>query len=305
MLLSRSGSKSVVSFLLINPGRYSRCSGKVFLPSCLAILLLFSTIVDAVAGSQLTVTPTRIVLSGKMRSASVTIINNGDSPGTYRISLVNKRMTVDGRFEEVKEPAPGELFSDKMIRYSPRQVVLDPGKTQVVRFGLRKPSNLEDGEYRSHILFRAIPQSSSKDLEAIVKPSTGLVVSLKAIIGISIPIIVRHGKTSADVSIVSAEFVPRQSQEDWPHISMELERSGNQSVYGDLLAEFIAKDGSRKIISQVNGVAVYTPGNKRNIKLPVVIPPGLELTDGTIQVFYRSQASQGGKVMAQTQIKIP
>ncbi len=301
MLLNLLASKITHYFLQGITGRFI----KVFLSSCMVLLLSLSSAATAVAASQIMVTPTRIVFSEKMRSASVTIINSGDSSGTYRISLVNKRMSVDGGFEDAKEAAPGELFSDKMIRYSPRQVVLEPGKSQVIRLGLRKPSNLEDGEYRSHMLFRAIPQTSERDLEKIVKPSEGLTINLKAIIGISIPVIVRHGETDAKVSIASAKLVPRQAKEDRPHIAIELERSGNKSVYGDFLAEFVTKNGDRKIISQVTGVAVYTPGTKRRIKLPIISPPGLELVNGILHVFYRSPAKQGGKVMAQTQIKIP
>ena len=178
------------------------------------------------------------------------------------------------------------------------------GKSQVVRLGLRKPSGLKAGEYRSHMLFRAIPEVD-ESAEANVQPSTGVTINLKAIVGISIPVIVRHGKTDAEVSIVSASFVPRQAKEDLPHIAMELERKGNRSVYGDFLAEFITKDGTRKVVAQVNGVAIYTPGTKRLFKLPIKTPPGLELVNGIFQVFYRSPAEQGGKIMAQTQIKIP
>ena len=262
------------------------------------------SITDAIAASQLMITPTRIVFSDKTRSASVTIINTGDSPGTYRVSLVNKRMTVDGAFEDVKEARPGELFSDKMIRYSPRQVVLEPGKSQVVRLGLRKPSGLKAGEYRSHMLVRAIPEVN-ENVEANVQPSTGVTIKLQAIVGISIPMIVRHGKTEAGVSFVSVKYLPGQSGKDRSYIMLELKRSGNRSVYGDLLAEFIASNGDRTVISQVGGVAIYTPGAMRRIKLPVNIPAGLELTKGAIQVLYRSPVDKGGRVLAQKQIKVP
>jgi P pilus assembly chaperone PapD len=269
------------------------------------LALLFMVVSESFAGSQLMVIPKRIVFSKNMRSAQVTIINSGDATGTFRISLNNKRMSLGGRLEDVKSAGVGELFADKIIRFSPRQVVLEPGKSQIVRLGLRKPSGLEDGEYRSHMLFQAIPLDVGKDIKESVKTSSGVTIKLTAIVGISIPIIVRHGKTEAEVSIVSAKFVLRQEKEDQPHILLEFERSGNRSVYGDLLAEFITKDGDRKIIAQVGGIAVYTPGTNRRFRLPIIVPPDLELRDGNIQVFYRSPMEQGGKVMAQKQIKIP
>jgi len=269
------------------------------------LILLFVTIGESFAASQLMVIPKRIVFSKNMRSAQVTIINSGNEAGTFRISLNNKRMSPEGRLEDVKSAGNDDMFADKIIRFSPRQVVLEPGQSQVVRLGLRKPSGLKDGEYRSHMLFRAIPLDAGKSVESSLKPSSELTISLTAIVGISIPVIIRHGKTDAEVSLVSAKFVPRQANEDTPHLLIEFKRTGNRSVYGDILAEFITKEGDRKVVAQVGGVAVYTPGTNRRLKLPIVSSPGLEIRNGSIQVFYRSPANQGGKVMAQTQIKIP
>ena len=276
---------------------------------CFAVFsgLTFLLIVvgESFAGSQLTVIPKRIVFSKNMRSAQVTIINSGDETGTFRISLNNKRMSPAGRLEDAKSAGPEDRFADKIIRFSPRQVVLDPGKSQIVRLGLRKPSGLEDGEYRSHMLFSAIPIESGKSIKESVKPTSGLTISLTAIVGISIPIIIRHGETLAEVAIVSANLVPRKENEDNPHIMVEFERRGNRSVYGDILAEYITDKGERKIVAQIGGIAVYTPGEKRSLKIPIVVPPDVELRSGHIQVLYRSPADQGGKVMAQAQVNIP
>jgi P pilus assembly chaperone PapD len=259
---------------------------------------------ESLAGTQLTIAPTRVVFSDKMRASQVTIVNTGDEAGTFRISLVNKRMTVDGRLEDVKAAKSGEQFADKMIRFSPRQAVLEPGQSQVVRLGLRRPANLEPGEYRSHMLFQAIPKNTAKDIQPSGQTG-GIKIQLTAIVAISIPVIVRHGRTVATASFISASYQPRQLKEDFPHLLLSLQRTGNQSVYGDFLAEFIDSDGAKTVVVQVKGAAIYTPGKERRIKLPLSVPPGLELVDGTIQIFYLSPVDQGGQVMAQTQIKIP
>ena len=265
---------------------------------------LFFIANECFAQSQLLIAPTRVVFSDKIRSSQVTIVNAGDETGTFRISLVNKRMTVDGNFEDVKEAKSGEQFADKMIRFSPRQVVLEPGKSQVVRLGLRKPANLDQGEYRSHMLFKAIPKDVSRDIQPS-KRSEKIKIQLSAIIAISIPVIVRHGKTEASVSFVSASYHERLPKEDYPHLMLDLQRTGDQSVYGDFLAEFIDSSGAKKVVAQVKGVAIYTPGKERRVRLPLTLSPGLDLVNGKIQVFYRSPVDQGGKVMAQTQVIIP
>jgi P pilus assembly chaperone PapD len=267
-------------------------------------LCLMFIATESMAGSQLMVAPTRLVFSDKERSSQVTIVNAGDEVATYRVSLVNKRMTLDGQVEDIKEARPGEQFADKMIRFSPRQVVLEPGQSQVVRLGLRKPANLKQGEYRSHMLFRAIPKNTAKDIQASGK-TEGIRIQLTAIIAISIPVIVRHGSTEATVTFTSASYQKRQPKKDFSYLVLDLLRTGNQSIYGDFLAEFIDSNGVKKVVAQAKGVAIYTPGKERRVYLPLKIPSGVELVNGKIQIFYRGSAELGGKVMAQTQIKIP
>lgn len=268
------------------------------------LILIFSLFAnECLAGSNLLVTPTRIVFEGRDRTAQVTVVNTGDESGTYRIELTNKRMTDAGAFEDIKQAKPGELLADKMIRYSPRQVVLEPGKSQVVRFSLRKPKNLEEGEYRSHILFKAIPKDAGTDISNITK-SDKLSIKLTPIVSISIPAIVRHGKTNASVKFASIKYVPPSDKVKSPSLFMRLDREGNQSVYGDLLAEFVQHDGSSHVIAQANGLAVYTPNSTRTYQMYLQIPGGLDLSSGVIKVFYRDKPEKGGKVLAQTQLKV-
>ena len=270
----------------------------------LCILALVLMTGECFAAAQLMITPTRVIFDGNTRNAKVTLINTGDSTGTYRIGLVNKRMTVDGNFEDIKEARNGELFADKMIRYSPRQVVLEPGKSQVVRLSLRKPRSIKDGEYRSHILFKAIPQDAGADINAVTK-SDKISIKLTAIVSISIPVIIRHGKTSIATKISSIKFQPAEHEKDKPKLVMEITRSGNQSVYGDLLAEFIQEGGTSTILGQVNGVAVYTPNEKRVFKMPINVPAGQNLRNGVIKVYYRDSEGAEKKVLTHTKLKLP
>jgi hypothetical protein len=107
----------------------------------------------------LLVAPTRVVLEGRQRTAEVTLVNTGSATATYRISFVNLRMNEQGGTTEIEASSarPGEQFAEPLVRYSPRQVTLEPQVAQTVRMQLRLPSDLPPGEYRSHLLFRAIP----------------------------------------------------------------------------------------------------------------------------------------------------
>ena len=66
--------------------------------------------------------PTRLVFDKNQRTAQIELINNGSKPATYRISLVNRRMTETGQFEPAATAAPDERFANDMLRFSPRLV---------------------------------------------------------------------------------------------------------------------------------------------------------------------------------------
>ena len=111
-----------------------------------------------VLANDLLVAPTRVVLEGS-RGTQVILNNIGTEEATYRISLELRRMTADGGLEEVEIPNETEEAALGMIRYAPRRVVLPPNQPQAIRIGARAPEGLPDGEYRVHMLFRAIPRA--------------------------------------------------------------------------------------------------------------------------------------------------
>lgn len=273
---------------------------KLALLTLLCICILTSN--TSLAGAQIMVTPTRVIFDAKTRSQTVTVINSGDEQGSYRILLVNKRMTEDGNIIDIDKAGPGEQFADNMIRYSPRQVTLKPGQSQVVRLNLRKPRDLKDGEYRSHITFKAMPKNAGVNIAQINKKSEGIGVKLTAIVSVTIPVIVRHGSTNVAVTIDSLKLSPPSKEFPKPVLSLQLQRDGSRSVYGDFVAELEA-NGKKTIVGRMNGVAVYTPNKSRSIKIPLAVPEGIKL-DGTLNVYFRTPATRGGDILAKTLIKV-
>src|SRR3954471_1215205 len=134
------------------PRSVSRCA-------FLAALLLspISLTSPAYAGvGDLLVAPTRIVLDGR-KGAEVILNNIGEEPATYRISIEFRRMTEDGGLIDVAEPTAEDKAAADMIVYAPRRVTLAPHQPQAIRIAARPPQGLPDGEYRVHLLFRAVP----------------------------------------------------------------------------------------------------------------------------------------------------
>jgi P pilus assembly chaperone PapD len=286
-----------------------RCGG-------FTLLLLIATVLPWVAPSDargqsagdLVVAPTRIVFEGRTRTAQISLLNRGSAVATYRISLVNMRMTEDGGFKKIDEPAPGEQFADRLIRYAPRQVVLAPGDSQAVRLLLRKPRGLEPGEYRSHLLFRAIPsQNIGTSVEEPPSNDTGIRIRLIPIYGVTIPVIVRHGDLTAKVSLTDLALVPAGGQGEGDRLSFRINRDGDRSVFGDLTVTYFPNGGKADevVVAQITRLAVYTPNAGRTVMMPLRFPDGVTLGHGRLHVAFREIPKNGGALLTEAEIGVP
>lgn len=237
-----------------------------------------------IAGGLL-VAPTRVVFEGRSRTAEVTLINTGAETTTYRITFTQLRMGERGEMKEISEAGPGELFADRLIRYSPRQVVLSPGVPQTVRLQVRKPADLPPGEYRSHLSFHAVPPADEAPGQA-PPPATGLNVQIKIRYGVSIPAIVRHGATAATARLVGLAL--GEGPEGAKVAKLKIERSGNRSVFGTLTATLLVGSGPPVVVGLMKGLAVYVPNPFRLVEIPLNLPPGAALKKGRLEVTYVS-----------------
>jgi P pilus assembly chaperone PapD len=254
--------------------------------------------------SDLLIAPTRVVFEGRLRTAEITLVNTGSATATYRISFVHLRMDEQGGTKEIDTAAakPGERFADELIRYSPRQVTLEPNVAQTVRMQVRKPADLEPGEYRSHLLFRAVP-SAAPDLETTRDPAA-FSVQLTAIYGVSIPIIVRHGDTAAKATLSELEIAPPSGADATPALRFRIGRTGNQSVYGNLTVSFVPARGKPSVVGLANGVAVYTPNPLRRAAIQLRAPPGVVLKNGRLHLAYTKQ-EKGSETIAEADLLVP
>lgn len=256
------------------------------------------------AQADLMLHPTRIVFDKNQRAAQVELINNGTKPASYRISLVNRRMTDAGQFEVADTPGEGERFADGMLRYSPRQITLQPGTAQTVRIMLRKPAELAEGEYRSHLLFDKLPDAEgSTSVENRGAQNSQIGVMINALVGASMPVIVRHGNVDATVKLAGLALQKDAARN--PVLVLRFERDGAGSVYGDVSVSFTPRGGKPEALAQVGGVAVYTPNRARQAALPLQVPKGVTLAGGTLEVAYRDRPEAGGKLLAQASLNLP
>lgn len=241
----------------------------------------------------LLVAPTRIVLDG--RKGTEIILNNiGEEPATYRVSVEFRRMLDDGSLEDVKDPSAAEKLAEEMIVYAPRKVVLAPREPQAIRIAARAPQGIPDGEYRVHLLFRAIPPATPAVQEAAARQVKGVSFQLRPIYGVTIPVIVRLGNLQATAGISDVKL---DKKDGHPAISLELSRNGTRSTFGEVR---VLKPGVKDPIAIQRAVAVYTEINKRHVLVPIDETFKGDVS-GPVTVQYAETFDDGARVIAETQ----
>lgn len=251
---------------------------------------LFLAAPAAEAGvGDLLVAPTRIVLDGR-RGTEVILNNIGDETATYRVSVELRRMTPDGKLADVADPSAAEKAAQEMILYAPRRITLPPNQPQAIRLSARAPEGLADGEYRVHLLFRAIPAPRPQVAPQKVE---GVAFQLTPIYGVTIPVIVRLGNLEAKAGLANVRKVTEDGK---PAIALDISRSGDRSTYGEVR---VFKAGIADPIALVRGVAVYTELGRRSVTVPID-PAHLAAATGPVTVQYVEPTDTGPVTIAET-----
>jgi P pilus assembly chaperone PapD len=256
-----------------------------------APFLSFSTSAQAGVGDLL-VAPTRIVLDGR-KGAEVILNNIGEEPATYRVSVEFRRMTEKGELVDVTTPTDADKKAEDMIVYAPRKVTLAPREPQAIRIVARAPQGLPDGEYRVHMLFRAIPPATPVVQTPGEQPK-GVQFKLTPVYGVTIPVIVRLGNLQASAAIANVQL---EKKDGAPAIGLDLTRQGTRSTYGEVR---VLKAGYKDPIALMKGVAIYTEVGKRHVSL--LLPESSKAAaSGQVTVEYLETFDDGTHLLAQTQ----
>ncbi|QWT16457.1 DUF916 domain-containing protein [Sphingobium xenophagum] len=250
---------------------------------------LAPTMAQAAAGDLL-VAPTRLIMGANSGGCEVVVNNTGDKATTYRISLVLRKMTEQGTIESVDEATASQRDAAALdlITYAPRKITLAPQQSQTVRIGVRVPPTMPGGEYRAHLLFRAVPDVA--DAAAPQPAADGMSISLTPIYGVTIPVIVRVGEPKGSASLNNARLSVQEGQ---AQLDVDLMRAGERSVYGTL--ELMQADGKTPIAT-IKGIAAYPEVAQRHIMLPVD-RAALARVSGPLKVrFVETDPAAGGAV---------
>lgn len=252
------------------------------------------------AQGDLLISPLRIVFEGAKKSQEINLANVGKDTATYAISVVDYRMKEDGSFEQITVADSGQNLAGPYIRFFPRKVTLAPNEAQVVKLQVVKTAQMADGEYRSHLYFRAVPDEKPLG-EAPKKDTGGISISLKPIFGITIPVILRLGENDANVTLSDVAFTMAN---DTPKLSLSFNRTGKMSVYGDIKVDYVSPSGKSTQVKIVKGVGVYTPIPVRRFAMELDTDKKVDYHKGKLHITYTLQTSDKSEKKVEADIDL-
>ncbi len=283
------------------------------LPVALVLFAGLCVSLPAWSEALLQILPTRVVLDDKTRTASLTLVNQGNEDTSYRMFFRNIKMSETGQFNIIQEgdDVSGERFADSMLRFSPRRITIPARGKQTIRVVARKPQGLEKGEYRSHMVFRRLPAQNSV-LDNADNPE--LQLAIRPVVEVTIPVIVRHEQPSANVSLSDLQIVngvadPQEKPETL--LSVAINRTGDRSLYGDLEVSWKADNGRTIRLGEAKGISVYYPNSKRIFKLPLRLTDdgsgntndqAIELSSGELTATFKENPIYGGNATSTASI---
>jgi len=258
-------------------------------------------VVNANSLSGISVTPTRLILSDQKKSAAITLRNTSDSEISYRLKFIE--MGFDGNGELIKLAASQQPVGfnslSSYVRFSPRQVKLAAGASQVIRVMVLRNPNLDKGEYRSHLEIRVLPRAVDRaflDIETAeeqekVRPT--VITSL----GITMPVVWRNGDLDAGAVVSNVAFM-KSADNTIRAISMDIERTGQRSVFGDIYVSIKDEKNKKTLLASYKDYGIYHPYEKESIVFPARSIHEGELKNGEIVVeFVNDESTVGPKIL--------
>lgn len=259
-------------------------------------------------GGDVNLSPKRLVLSGRNRSAEVVLFNRGTGRAVYRIELKDMVMTPGGSLVPVENADPALKTklrpADGLIRFSPRRVELAPGESQVIRVLAHLPEGGSGApELRSHLLVSLVPSAEAGlDITEAVGAKPGqLKLQLIPVFGISIPIFIRSSTTpaAAEWSNVSV----KRDGAGWL-LKADLIRKSDHSIYGDVEARCGTGEKS-VLLGQLRGAGVYSEIDSRHVELQLKLPDGQSVSAGPCALTFKDDEQAQGAILARSELQLP
>jgi len=249
--------------------------------------------------ANLLINPTRVEFSPSDRTADVTLINTSKFTTTYRLGWVEKKAKAGGNYIDLS-PAEAASFpiASSMLRFSPKQVTLKAGERQTVKLAIRRPQNLATGEYRSHLLFKALPPKTAE--EGLNPEASATAINL--VVSFAIPVVIQQGALDYKLAINDAQISYNPAQKEGS-VAVNISRTGTHSVMGNISAYWTPNGGTQRLIAKAGDYNLWPELSSTTATLSWV-GADFAITDGKLRIVYEGTKSFRGKTFADKTISV-
>ncbi|MCP4582470.1 MAG: hypothetical protein GY839_12740 [candidate division Zixibacteria bacterium] len=239
----------------------------------IAAILLFLPVQELTAS--VLVSPTVVFITDKNPTGRITLLNRGDTPQevsvyfSFGLPISDSLGNLSVVFQDSAVTDPRSCLG--WIKAFPKQVIIGPDESQVVRLMARAPDNLPDGEYWARIMVRS--QGATEEVP-VAGEQDGIQTQLNMITEMALMLKYRTGDLVSDMELQNASASFKDSMVE---VMIDLENRGNVSYMGMLETRLLDSD-NKEISSKLNKLAVY-----RHLKRRI----DLEFIEGEFKAPFR------------------
>lgn len=228
-------------------------------------LFILVLLISFNSSANLLVHPIRVQFNPSDRSVEMTVLNTSNKTNIYRLEWAENRALPEGGYRKLTAAeAANANTASKLVRFTPRQVTLKAGERQTIKLSVRRPASLKEGEYRSHLLFKALPPPALLN-DAEPEETVGMGMKLNIITSFSIPVVVQQGRLDAKAQLVKPTILVSKKGPSNNSIQLELSRTGKHSLHGNLEV-YSSVGGSEQLVGRVDGLNFWSELNSLTVK---------------------------------------
>lgn len=246
------------------------------------------------AQADVMIMPIRVVFSSRDRMQDITVFNSSNNQGgTYIMSWMNVQQTESGDYKKLDKPLNPEFDPETAILFSPRQVSLAPGGKQRVRMSLRRPADLPDGEYRTHLYLKNTKRQSAGKMGMTGPEGQNMSIGMGMNVGIAVPVVVRQGVYDGTASIGQPKFLPAPpGPKTAPQIEFVIERAGKFSTMGNVKVYWKPPSGGEEVlIARQNAVNIFHEVPRRIMRIPLKVS---HVAGGSVRIIFEGDGPDKG-----------
>lgn len=267
-------------------------------------VIVIGVLVHGQAFANLMISPTRIVIEGRERYATVHLVNNGPVEKNYSLEFVHNRVLPEtGVYARVESLEEGVFDLSEHLVFSPRRVRLRPGGKQTLRLALRRPAEIPPGDHRVSLRFSAMSVADladEMDLEPLAEGQKS--ASLTFNISYSVPIFLREGVPDIQPVIGDIRF-ERNESSGLLDAYVPLSRVPAESPYGIigyLYVYHIDESGQQELVGEHMNTHVFPEINSKTFRVLLT----KDIASGSLRFVLRDWKKGSDVVYAEKTIQL-